>query len=617
MASGVGYRGTNRCFPFWEDFQQCYFSSKQESRSDCVAARDDYLECLHHFKEIARVRTIQAVERDNYAKAKANGTDHKIISLASGGGTSSAKDTKELVENIRRLEANVLSSQQNLNDIVDILKIAKGDGTETVFAAISSLGRIYSALWAKGLVSRSKEHKDTASAKVSDWLRDNYNQYIDLLLAMLSRGDAPMQVAALKLLLQMVEKEGQYASKSTGVYEFPNSSYIAIIESVLDNGAASDHLLRSLADSYLNIYDDLRMYFYRNVTKMASPDYDPFRKTKRSGPRTEHLVEQVEAFVQNTFTVMSMIRVVPKKTVGELDSLWVVIPEGMEKTEPAVLSPKAHRKAFSEGWLAFMRQPLTAEIYKQILTVMHKRIVPYMIDPKNLMDFLSNSYDVGGSISLLALNGLFTLISEHNLNYPQFYEKLYALFDRNLFHVKYRARFFRLFEVFLGSSHLPSYLVAAFVKRISRLALSAPPSGAVIAIPVVYNLLKAHPNCMVLIHRTPEYDEETGEEKVQEADDPYLPEETDLAKCRAMDSSLWEMQTLQNHYYPNIATLAKIFSEPFHKPKFQLEDFLDHTYNTFFESDSSRKLKKAPALAAQPPAALIRPGDALSDFFVF
>ncbi|KAJ2366856.1 hypothetical protein IW150_005829, partial [Coemansia sp. RSA 2607] len=58
------------------------------SRSDCIAPRDDYMECLHHFKEIARVRTIQAVERDNYMKEKANGTDHKIISLESGGGFS-------------------------------------------------------------------------------------------------------------------------------------------------------------------------------------------------------------------------------------------------------------------------------------------------------------------------------------------------------------------------------------------------------------------------------------------------------------------------------------------------------------------------------------------------
>ncbi|KAJ1666420.1 hypothetical protein EV178_002376 [Coemansia sp. RSA 1646] len=82
MASGIGYRGTNRCFPFWEDFQQCFFASKEKTRADCVPAKEDYIECLHHFKEIARVRAIQTVERHNYAKSKANGTDHKIVSLS-------------------------------------------------------------------------------------------------------------------------------------------------------------------------------------------------------------------------------------------------------------------------------------------------------------------------------------------------------------------------------------------------------------------------------------------------------------------------------------------------------------------------------------------------------
>ncbi|KAJ2616794.1 hypothetical protein H4S08_000630 [Coemansia sp. RSA 1365] len=87
MASGIGFKGTNRCFPFWEDYQQCYFSSNDKTHSDCSPAREDYLECLHHFKEIARVRAIQAVERQNYAKSKANGTDHKIISLTGEKGS--------------------------------------------------------------------------------------------------------------------------------------------------------------------------------------------------------------------------------------------------------------------------------------------------------------------------------------------------------------------------------------------------------------------------------------------------------------------------------------------------------------------------------------------------
>ncbi|KAJ2474520.1 Maturation and nuclear export of 40S ribosomal subunits interacting protein [Coemansia sp. RSA 2322] len=178
----------------------------------------------------------------------------------------------------------------------------------------------------------------------------------------------------------------------------------------------------------------------------------------------------------------------------------------------------------------------------------------------------------------------------------------------------YLALRFRLFELFIGPSHLPAYLIAAFIKRISRLALSATPAGAVTAIPMVYSLLKAHPSCMVLIHRTPDY--AGNDESVTAESDPYLPDEADPAKCNALSSSLWELETLQHHYYPNIATLANVFNEPFHKPKFVLEDFLDHTYTSFFESDTARKPKKAPALAVQPPTSFLRPGDAISDFLV-
>jgi len=58
----------------------------------------------------------------------------------------------------------------------------------------------------------------------------------------------------------------------------------------------------------------------------------------------------------------------------------------------------------------------------------------------------------GGAISLLALNGLFVLIHQHNLEYPDFYRKLYGLLDPSVFHIKYRARFFHLADLFLSSS---------------------------------------------------------------------------------------------------------------------------------------------------------------------
>lgn len=43
--------------------------------------------------------------------------------------------------------------------------------------------------------------------------------------------------------------------------------------------------------------------------------------------------------------------------------------------------------------------------------------------------------------------------------YPDFYHKLYVLLDRNVLHVKYRSRFFRLLDIFLSSTYVLGVLV--------------------------------------------------------------------------------------------------------------------------------------------------------------
>ncbi|PIO41219.1 hypothetical protein AB205_0020160 [Aquarana catesbeiana] len=145
--------------------------------------------------------------------------------------------------------------------------------------------------------------------------------------------------------------------------------------------------------------------------------------------------------------------------------------------------------------------PLTVSLYKKVLLILHDSILPHMSKPTLMIDFLTAAYDIGGAISLLALNGLFVLIHQHNLDYPDFYKKLYSLLDPSVFHVKYRARFFHLANLFLSSTHLPVYLVAAFTKRLSRLSLTAPPQVVLMIIPFICNLIRRHPACRPLIHR--------------------------------------------------------------------------------------------------------------------
>ena len=60
-------------------------------------------------------------------------------------------------------------------------------------------------------------------------------------------------------------------------------------------------------------------------------------------------------------------------------------------------------------------------------------------------DFLTKSYDIGGVVSVMALSSLFILMTEHGLEYPNFYEKLYALLVPSVFVAKHRARFLQVF----------------------------------------------------------------------------------------------------------------------------------------------------------------------------
>ncbi|KAK4407010.1 NADH dehydrogenase [ubiquinone] iron-sulfur protein 5-A [Sesamum angolense] len=51
MASGWGITGNKgRCYDFWMDFSDCM--SRCREPKDCALLREDYLECLHHSKEV-------------------------------------------------------------------------------------------------------------------------------------------------------------------------------------------------------------------------------------------------------------------------------------------------------------------------------------------------------------------------------------------------------------------------------------------------------------------------------------------------------------------------------------------------------------------------------------
>lgn len=243
-----------------------------------------------------------------------------------------------------------------------------------------------------------------------------------------------------------------------------------------------------------------------------------------------------------------------------------------------------HKRFYQEAWITFLRLPMTIDTYKKILISLHQTLIPQMTSPQLLCDFLTDSYNQGvGAVSLLALNGLWTLIRDYNLDYPNFYQKLYSLLTRQTLHLRYRSRFFRLTALFLTSTHIPSYMVASFIKRLLRLSLSAPPSAIILILPLVWNLLKRHPATTVLIHR------ETNNHM---STDPFIMETDEMDKTNALESSIWEITALKSHYSPLVSSMAGIFEEKFTASDYNLEDFLDHTYLTMYEQTVKKFDKK-------------------------
>ena len=72
---------------------------------------------------------------------------------------------------------------------------------------------------------------------------------------------------------------------------------------------------------------------------------------------------------------------------------------------------------------------LPLQHYREVLRTLPEEILPHVPRPLVYCDLLSDGYAKGGVEALLALKGLFVLMTQYNLEYPKFYPRLYNLLD--------------------------------------------------------------------------------------------------------------------------------------------------------------------------------------------
>ncbi|XP_029024297.1 nucleolar complex protein 4 homolog [Betta splendens] len=517
---------------------------------------------------------------------------------------SSAKAAKQRIKTAKidlndRVEL-ILQSRKHANDVFDVLEGLQSEQEKDVVNAIDASSKLFCTLVERTELFRGKLPEEeealkggySAEEKYSIFMRHRYHSCVEMLLEHLSSEAYGVRESALCSLMKFAAAVGQHPLEDldwSEHYSFPRELIQTVVDRLLCK-TTDNSLLISRFQEFLEL-EDVRYYVMSSVRASVATVME-----KNKGA-------EMSLYQNNVFSLMSNISMPSKES--DLSNFMVKQAAKHEDWKAAKLHE--HKRAFERMWLGFLKYKLPSKMYKSVLVVLHDSILPHMSQPTLMIDFLTAAYEIGGAVSLLALNGLFILIHQHNLDYPDFYKKLYNLLEPSIFHVKYRARFFHLADIFLSSSHLPVYLVAAFAKRLARLALTAPPTALLIVLPFIYNLIRRHPSCRVLIHKPSTEDESL--------EDPYVMDEEDPAQCHALDSSLWEIMTLQKHYHPDVAKAAMLIRRPLSVQEDDIGEVLETTTYELMERDLKIQTKNIPLEFETAVQLLQGGGDALGQNF--
>lgn len=529
-----------------------------------------------------------------------------------------------------------------------------------------------------------EDDKESATEVYQKWLKGKFRKFLAFLFELIHIDSPGIQAASIHALMTFVAVEANNAVDPS--HALVDGLYGRIIKQMVTSPFLDEAVLTQSLSKFICNYVDLQYYTLRNLRLMLDGEIsDLVRDARRDITSLKDRKAATNTTMANIFALLLRLKVAKDNFSSTFPTKFLVeslekkstvsfdndldndrnnnnddddgdnlVGGGKRKTSAAqrkgqsmsLRSAKEHFRAVSNCWLAFLRLPLSVSLYKAVLVRVHEHIIPQLVSPLDLADFLTDSYNVGGVISILALNGLFILVTQHELEYPQFYPKLYCLCTAELFHAKYKFRFFKLVDLFLSSPHLPSYMAAAFAKRFARLALHAPPSGGLFALALIHNLLNRHASIAPLMHRPPkvkftpfqrfvallpstqkkeaenggvEKKKEEDEEEVDLGVDPYNHNDDNLDSCGAIDSSLWEVKALCNHYNPAVARAAQLVgTENASKKELNIEDVIaSSTYDAIFQKESAWRSNQAMPLSHYRPAGLFKSSTAGNKLFRF
>ncbi|KAI8102010.1 hypothetical protein M9434_007071 [Picochlorum sp. BPE23] len=456
------------------------------------------------------------------------------------------------------------------------------------------------------------------------WLTKMKDSFVDALVVMLSdkAAGALEQVSALACLMEFVRGE------RLGMFD--HVLYLRILQVLLKEDGVESETLGAIIGKYCG-YADAHYFTCKGIASMC---------TRYIGASTNDDENDVSAdFLRNVYDALIHITdaldmFAQQEEDGSLPS-WCGASEvgilvatndgttkrqrkrlrnqqnGSEQRETTVSgkwsSRKLRQKALSTAWIEFLKLEVPFDCYRSLLSRLHNTIIPALINPLLLSDFLTHVLDRGGLDGMLALNGIFILVTQYGLEYPKFYERLYGLLTPEVFLSKHRVRFFQLADIFLASPMVPAYTAAAFAKKFARLGIRGSSPAAIIAIAFIHNIIRRHPSCIQILHRPQPFAVTTAEEasklkqkgEVWAGKDVYDEDEPNPAESRALESSLWEISVFRHHADPSVSQYSSVLNKDItNKLKSSEIDIAEvlasASYTSMFDREMKKKIKSVP-----------------------
>ena len=409
-----------------------------------------------------------------------------------------ASHDPSIIASLRQQEArflrNPIAEANVLLPTLEILEAPKDRNSSQVrLAALHSTRRAFSSLLDRSDLWE-EDHEGTSALAFRNWVLDRFKDYFDALLRFVNEDSADIASPALLTALEFA-KDHARKLRVPGA-----SSLLEDIVRFLSHSSKIDDKLLSLVESTMFSVDGLLLRTLRAVRKVADDAY----RSKGSSIIPDDLLsanlvallclasmpKSVEDLknVKNE-TAAKRQRTGAQETSANLSSeesetyssdtciednsaTTNIAHDSSSKKRRASRFPircnrelAKYRGAFEAAWLAILKLPLRAQTYKRVLLRIPEHVLQHMAAPTKLADFLMDSYKMGGVTSVLALSSLFILMRYHNLDCPNFYDRLYKTLQPSIFYAKHRVRFFRLLTICLTTSSIPIHVTGAFLKK--------------------------------------------------------------------------------------------------------------------------------------------------------